>query len=612
MTEGTNSVLSRVFWRVTAIVVFVVCAWFLLAFISAPTTHLTISKVTDSNGQVQALPMSWNGPNNVLVTHVFDVSLPDDIAQIQRPYLYLPAYEQRLSIWLNGQYVEHLAHTTAWGGPATFAATLLELPVNALLPSNNHVQLHIESGPLAPGSLSKIYIGTESQLLPHFRYRHFFDRSLKAVLFGMQLFLGLCSLIFVMLRRQEVAFSWLAMTMLTSCVFSVGIFAEAFPALITYTPWLLVLIAPTSLGFLGFVSSLANKQWSWRLMGAAILTTTMAYAVMQYDANLRVATLIWLVTPVCLISLLLSLILLTRLFWHQASPDLAFLTSGSLLLTAAVLHDQLTRLGIFSSGILIALPTRLLTLIGLATFMMTRLATITRDLDKSKQTLSTRLQQKEAELAQIFARDRQAAEEAASTGERNRIVAELHDGVAGHLSTIVALSDTEQTEPRDIQVVARHALAELRMLIDTMTMPEADLRAALAAMCERSVEPLKNLHINADWSFARLPNVTWLTPEQTLSILRILQEALSNAVRHGKPTEIHLVGEALDSQRFALRVTNQGGVTLDLSTASSGYGIENMRARTSLLGGTLELQPIPTGASLCLCLPISPPPLTDS
>lgn len=79
---------------------------------------------------------------------------------------------------------------------------------------------------------------------------------------------------------------------------------------------------------------------------------------------------------------------------------------------------------------------------------------------------------------------------------------------------------------------------------------------------------------------------------------RILQEALTNAVRHGIPEKISVTGEC-NHNRIAIKVINQGG--RKLKATGGGHGIHNMKRRAqNLPEGALEITPLEDGAELTL------------
>ena len=568
-----------------------------------PRLATQYSVVFDPEGQELTLPQRWLGSGQNLETKSFhlEFNLGDKIGEEYQ--LYIPFYEQQIDIFLNGIRVSLLSQTSPWKGPLSAGAVIVPLPSKLLNSGPNALDIQISTDKIRFGALSRLYVGEGSELQRHFSLRFFIEQNLKIIVFSVQAFLAILSFVFSIARPQDRRFIWLGIAMFSSCLFSVGVFSDAFEQLVDIVPWAFLLASSTGFAFLGFIYEIENNR---PLKGLAALTvfapliSLLVVVVGWFDFRHAVLTLS---VPAVAVGLMAASISLLVSFWKSPTVDRAFLLSGLLLMLGAIGHDVLLRLDIINAGILISQPARLLTLSGLAIFLMLHLARLTSELDQASITLSEKLKKREDELATAFSREKAIAEKLASQTERGRIMAELHDGVAGHLSTIVALSDLGSSDQSGIQTVARHALAELRMVIDTLVLPDGDLLMTLASFRERSVAPLSRLGITVHWSMMRLPEIRGLSSDDTLSILRILQEIVSNAVRHGHPKEICIEGEEYGSGHFVIRVTNTGGKPLVLSYSEVKYGLRSVEARSEELGGYTKLLPLTDGAEFELILP---------
>jgi signal transduction histidine kinase len=88
-------------------------------------------------------------------------------------------------------------------------------------------------------------------------------------------------------------------------------------------------------------------------------------------------------------------------------------------------------------------------------------------------------------------------------------------------------------------------------------------------------------------------------------LLRIAQEAISNALRHAKSTTIS-VNLRSDPPNLILKVTDNGrGITTEAETRE-GFGFANMRARVKKLKGTLDIRTAPgRGTNIVVCVPLN-------
>nr|WP_030673305.1 histidine kinase [Streptomyces cellulosae] len=198
-------------------------------------------------------------------------------------------------------------------------------------------------------------------------------------------------------------------------------------------------------------------------------------------------------------------------------------------------------------------------------------------------------------------RDQQAR--LAAAAERARIAREMHDIIGHNLSVITGLADggryaaTKSPERaalalNAISTTSRQALTELRRLLDVLRDEEKHQAPDLAPQ-----PTLTDLdHLIAGVRSAGLPVRTTvhgtptLAPGRQLTVYRVIQEALTNTLKHAGPGA---------TSHIALSYEGQGAVTVtvtdtgrgDPAHGTAGRGIPGMRERTSLYDGTLEAGP---------------------
>jgi signal transduction histidine kinase len=209
-----------------------------------------------------------------------------------------------------------------------------------------------------------------------------------------------------------------------------------------------------------------------------------------------------------------------------------------------------------------------------------------------------------------------AAKEAAVLAERNRIGQEIHDGLAqGFTGILMQLGAAEEemgvcakSSPlpdilRRIRDLAKDGLTEARRSVQAIRPDEkrrVGLELALRQLAERS-------HIPGRVNFAFEGGMAGdgLAPERQHELLRIAQEAVSNAVRHAHPTNVHISLHE-EEARWQLVVVDDGrGMTLMPELyASQGYGLTNMRERAGAIGGSFEIDSKPgVGTRIIVSLP---------
>jgi signal transduction histidine kinase len=237
------------------------------------------------------------------------------------------------------------------------------------------------------------------------------------------------------------------------------------------------------------------------------------------------------------------------------------------------------------------------------TVLMRRLAKSLDDLDRANENLNVRLAERETELAALHREERLEAARQVREEERERLTQDLHDGISGHLVSIIAMAERGDGDVKPIERAAREALEDLRLVIYSLELGDSELPLALANFRERLIPQLRRIGVDLDWSTANLPEVTGVTPANALIVLRILQEAITNALKHGPARRIMVRGAAADDM-VSITVRNDGCAFAENGSGHySGHGLENMRRRAAQLRGRLCVSALGDGTELTLLLP---------
>ena len=192
-------------------------------------------------------------------------------------------------------------------------------------------------------------------------------------------------------------------------------------------------------------------------------------------------------------------------------------------------------------------------------------------------------------------RDREEQARAAVTQERGRIARELHDIVAHSVSVMVIqaqagqrlISDAAQarTAFRSIEASGREALVELRRLLAILRTADDQLAigpqpglGSLESLIEQVREAGLPVELRIEGQQVPLP------PGVDLSAYRIVQEALTNTIKHAGPAKAEVVLR-YDTSALELEITDTGTGTAPAT--GTGHGLIGMRERITLLGGDL-------------------------
>ncbi|HEX5596900.1 MAG TPA: sensor histidine kinase [Micromonosporaceae bacterium] len=230
-----------------------------------------------------------------------------------------------------------------------------------------------------------------------------------------------------------------------------------------------------------------------------------------------------------------------------------------------------------------------------------------------------------ADRAHRLEREREALDRAVVAEERARIARELHDVVAHHVSVMVVQADgaaytlptddsnagelttagTKQVRAalRTISRTGREAMAELRSLLGVLRAddgPDGADRTPQPGLdaIEGLMEQVRAAGLPVSYSVAGRPRS--VAAGVSLVAFRVVQESLTNALKHGGPGVRAAVRLAWARDHLRVEVTDDGRGTSPSDTApgvtgSVGHGIIGMRERVTAAGGTIRVGGQPGG-----------------
>jgi signal transduction histidine kinase len=195
-------------------------------------------------------------------------------------------------------------------------------------------------------------------------------------------------------------------------------------------------------------------------------------------------------------------------------------------------------------------------------------------------------------FAERFVLDREeaaVAQRMAILNERERLLQDVHDGMGAQLVTALHIARQPDADRSEVVQSLEESLQDLRLIIDSMDMQTPDLLPLLANLRFRMEPHLKAMGISLEWDVQPLPASAGLRPEAALSVLRIVQEAINNAIRHGQARVLR-VSVINEAGAAVISVTDDGrGFEVSADERQGAYGVRGMRQRAQKLGGTLTI-----------------------
>ena len=210
-----------------------------------------------------------------------------------------------------------------------------------------------------------------------------------------------------------------------------------------------------------------------------------------------------------------------------------------------------------------------------------------------------------AALAASYERLRDVERARVLAEERERIMREMHDGLGSHLVSTLALLDREDVARDTVAQAVRAALDDLRLMIEALVPLDGDLVGALAMLRARLQPRLEAAGIRVEWRVSDLPRIATLGQRTVLQVLRILQEAVTNVLKHAGARTLTVETRADDSgarPSVAVEIADDGR-GLD-AAAPGGRGLPSMHRRAADIGAFLAVERAVRGTRVRLSIPL--------
>ncbi len=197
--------------------------------------------------------------------------------------------------------------------------------------------------------------------------------------------------------------------------------------------------------------------------------------------------------------------------------------------------------------------------------------------------------------------------------ERKRLAVDLHDGLAGRLSaTSIQLKELAKScETTNIifdqvHVAAKNiddSLSELRNIARHL-MPETlfqyGLKAAVEDYCLSISDPKQNTKFILQFYESKIE----LKDTTLLTVYRIIQELINNAIKHANPNEV-LIQYIIESEKISITIEDDGIGFIEDNVKTRGIGLNSVRTRVAYLNGSIEFYSTPNeGTNAHIEIPI--------
>lgn len=527
---------------------------------------------------------------------------------------YLPVLETSGALYVNGTLVgrtgltERIARQSEPFIPNAppafvgFPPRLFSIRSDLLHAGSNtlHLRLWVKSG--ARGVVSGLTIGPEPLVRAAYEQRVLVTVTGPRLVVILTAGFGLLLLLLWLRRRRETMYGYAGLAALAFAAFVAGRYAISEPVF-PFPYWdlavrsaleaYIVLMCLFALRYGGWTRP-RLERWLWAYL---ILSPLLDYAALS-GVRGWVVQQWWLMTFV-------TTVIYVAIFWtiarqRKTVETLCLAIAGSFKLVISANEYLLP----YPIDLPHYQPYAYLPMFMVIGWMLVdRFARSLDEFEKLNSELEKRVAEKHAELARTYQRMQVMERNQAVAEERSRIMRDMHDGIGAHLISTLTLVEHGEGSAADIVAALRECLDDLRLTIDSLEPTENDLLPVMGNMRYRLDERLRKQGINLDWQVSEVPELSCLTPQNVLHVLRILQEAFSNIVKHAHATSINVeTGLDTTGDHVYIQVRDNG---IGFCGQRTGRGIASMRHRAQIIGGRLDIQPSAAGTTLKLLLPMS-------
>jgi signal transduction histidine kinase len=556
------------------------------------TAPLFAESLDEYGQQPVRLPHGWRTGCADCQTAWYRIPLHLESFVDDRWSVYIESVGMNAAVYANGELIGQgggFADPTArfWNRPL-----LLPLPGSALRAGDNAIFVLVKADPPGSGHLGRVAIGPAGALEGRAAFRHLLKPGYLQFTFISTMILGLLMTVVWGYRRRERLYGWFALATLAGAASQLDLFVIQIPfASRLWELWIAVAGALSVAAFTAFLGHLLGRSMRLEAVAAWVLLASAVPVVLWLPAG-GIASGAWRVAVLLLI-IALGARLMVAALKHADAINAWLALPGSLLILVAA-RDIGHAVGIVGLGhgpyLAYAAP---VVVGGFSFALIGRFLSNLRGMELLNADLKRAVREKTHELETQFRRVQALERDVVLVAERERLMRDMHDGIGGTLVATLAMLERGVRDPNVLSVSLRQALDDLRLMIDSLDPIEDDLNAVLAMLRDRMAPHLESAGIALDWRVGELAPVPGLGPARVLQILRVLQEAISNVLRHAGATRVTVSagrvpgGEGVGRLRIEVRDNGRG---FEPSTvAARGRGLPNLRRRAAELGAELAI-----------------------
>lgn len=343
-----------------------------------------------------------------------------------------------------------------------------------------------------------------------------------------------------------------------------------------------------------------------RLGAAAVIAIGLGVAViiarLQYDPGVGLQDLNRVIGWLGLLTLAFCLARIGAFYLKGGQSDPIAASAFVFVLLAAIADIITVRFfksyGVFLGSAVTFFPLALLVSLAVRARGVFEAATATAE------ELNALVAAREQEILAGLQELRRSERESLLLEERARIMRDMHDGIGGQLLGLVMRARANRLTGPALVHGLEESLDDLRLVVGSLEQGDGTLATALGAFRARIEPRCEAAGATLVWRIEDVGETPAFGPDRTLQIYRILQEACTNALKHGRPDRIEVILRR-EAGRVLLSLEDNG-VGFDPDAIPAGRGLANMRYRAARIGAVLIVRSGADGSRIVLEMTSTP------
>ncbi len=596
-------------------ILFVVFSWLFALLVLSPTNITGAERLRtlfDAEGAPVTLPIR----ESQYAAPLYRASVNSDVGYSAPQAIYIGFARQPMQMRANGVPLERISLRPGADEIGFRQAFLFLVPPEVLHAGGNTLEFALKpvlmpDQPAQIGSrsldLSEVWFGPRDQLETQFRTIYASRVTLTQITAITALLISLFAALLWLARPSETLYGWFSLGVAQWMVYLLHFVWYSAP--LNGHCWLALIhiaLAGSLLCVQRFCRQfLAQARTRWdRLLGIATLIIGICMVVISItfpDTLAYRICLNWILRGLLLALGLQIVWTLLHAAYCRRDPQIYWLSAASLMGLSLGIYDSAVILEVLPASSTLLFHLGVLPLVVVFGYiLLQRFVALLEAAEAQNVVLDRSIQQKSLALEHEFNARQVLERERMLVDERHRLATDLHDGAGSQLVSLLAAVRREGMSAQQMEQALLEAIADLRLVMDSIDSMGSDLAEALGQFRSRSEPRLRAAGLTSIWRTATLRDGLKLSPRRTLNIFRALQEALVNVLKHANATEVQITARDAGSIMEISVRDNGMGLAPELMNAASqvqtttpvpgsgragGRGLANLASRMKSLGG---------------------------